>query len=148
VQLAALYQSTDRVEASQKLIEEIWKMLQDDVDSGHNMNMEYAHIYLDLVGDYNKALEYTLKEYKKRPNNIDVNKLAAISYYKMGAYQKAQTHIDKASVTNTKNPELLLVKGLTIEKLGDKKTGNQFIKIAMDTNPYLSNCLTMELTDK
>lgn len=145
VQLAALYQSTDRVAESQKLTEEIWEMLQDDVDSGHNMNMEYTQIYLDLVGDYDKALEYALKEYKKRPDNIDVNRLAAIAYYKKGAYQKAQTHIEKASITNSKNPELLLVKGLTAEKLGDKKAGKETIKMAMDTNPYLSSCLTAEL---
>lgn len=145
VQLAALYQSTDRVAESQKLIKEIWEMLQDDVDSGHNMNMEYAQIYLDLVGDYDKALDYALMEYEKRPNNIDVNRLVAIAYYKKGAYEKAQQHIEKASVTNSKSPELLLVKGLTTEKLGDKKTGKKTIKIAMDSNPYLSNCLTTAL---
>lgn len=145
VQLAALYQSTNRVGESQKLIKEIWEMLQDDVNSGHNMNMEYTQIYLDLVGDYDKALNYALIEYEKRPNNIDVNKLVAIAYYKKGDYKKAHQHIKKATITNSKNPELLLVKGLTAEKLGDKKMGKQAIKMAMDNNPYLSNCLTEAL---
>lgn len=145
VQLAALYNTTDRQVEADKLIKEIWVMLQDDVDSGHNMNMEYCQIYLDLVGDYEKALDYALKEYEKRPENIDVNKLVAIAYYKKGAYQNAQKHIEKASVTNSKNGEFLLVKGLTAEKLGNKAAGQKSIKLAMDNNPYLANCLTEEI---
>lgn len=145
VQLAALYQSTNRKAEADKLLAEIWVMLQDDVDSGHNMNLEYTQIYLDLVGDYDKALEYALKEYKKRPNNIDVNKLVAIAYYKKGDYDIAQQHIEKASVTNSKNQELILVKGLTSIKLGQKIAGEKFLKIAMKTNPYFSNCLTTEV---
>ncbi len=145
VQLAALYKATDREEEADKLIEEIWVMLQDDEDSGHNMNMEYCQIYLDVVGDYDKALEYALTEYEKRPENIDVNKLVAIAYYKKGDYENAQKHIEKASVTNSKNGELLLVTGLTAEKMGNKANGQKSIKMAMDTNPYLANCLTEEL---
>ena len=145
VQLAALYQATDRQLAADKLIEEIWVMLQDDVDSGHNMNMEYCQIYLDLVGDYDKALEYALTEYEKRPANIDVNKLAAIAYYKKGDYKNAQKHIEKASVTNSENGELILVKGMTAEKMGNKAAGEKAIKMAMDNNPFLANCLTEEL---
>jgi len=144
VQLAALYKATDRQAEADKLIEEIWVMLQDDMDSGHNMNMEYAQIYLDLVGDYDKALAYAMKEYEKRPENIDVNKLVAITYYKKGDYEKAHAHIEKASITNSQNGELLLVKGLTAKKLGNKAESKKAIKTAMDTNPYLSNCLTEE----
>jgi len=145
VQLAALYKATDRPAEADKLIKEIWVMLQDDVDSGHNMNMEYTQIYLDLVGDYDKALEYALVEYEKRPENIDVNKLVAIAYYKKGDYEQAQQHVEKAGITNSKNAEFLLVKGLTAEKLGNKAAGKKAIKAAMDSNPYLSNCLTEEL---
>lgn len=107
VQLAALYQATDKKDKAEKLMAEIWLMLQDDVDSGHNMNMEYAQIYLDVVEDYDKALDYALKEYKKRPKNIDVNKLVALAYYKKGVYQKAQEHLEKASITNARDTELL-----------------------------------------
>ncbi len=144
VQLAALYQATDRQVEADELIKEIWVMLQDDVDSGHNMNMEYTQIYLDLVGDYDKALEYALTEYKKRPANIDVNKFAAIAYYKKGDYTNAQKHIEKASITNSKNGELLLVKGMTAEKMGNKAAGEKVIKMAMASNSYLANCLTEE----
>ena len=144
VQLATLYKATDRQVAADELIKEIWVMLQDDVDSGHNMNMEYTQIYLDLVGDYDKALEYSLTEYEKRPENIDVNKLVAIAYYKKGEYANAQKHIEKGSVTNSKNEELLLVKGLTTLKLGDKIAGEKMIKTVMYKNPFLTNCLTEE----
>ncbi|MFK7983135.1 MAG: tetratricopeptide repeat protein [Saprospiraceae bacterium] len=145
VQLAALYQATDRQAKADELIKEIWVMLQDDVDSGHNMNMEYCQIYLDLIGDYDKALTYALKEYEKRPENIDVNKLVAIAYYKKGDYANAQEHVEKAGVTNSKNGEFLLVKGMTAEKLGNVAAGKTAVKTAMKNNPYLSNCLTEEL---
>ena len=142
VQLAALYQKTDRENEANELLKEIWVMLQDDVDSGHNMNMEYAQIYLDIVGEYDQALTYLLAEYKKRPKNIDVNKLLAMVYYQKGEYKTAAKHIELASMTNAMDGALLLVKGLTAIELGKELEGKKQIKMAFDNNAYLSNCLT------
>lgn len=140
-QLAAVYQNTDRPTEANELLKEIWVMLQEDVDSGHNMNLEYAQIYLDIVGDYDKALTYLLAEYKKRPKNIDVNKLLAITYYQKGDYQTAAKHTELASMTDAVDGALLLVKGLTAIQLGKELEGKQHIKIAFDNNAFLSNCL-------
>ncbi len=51
-------------------------------------------------------------------------------------------HIEKAGITNSQNAEVLLIKGLTAEKLGNKMGGKQAVKMAIESNPYLSNCLT------
>ena len=81
-------------------MDEVFVMLQDDVDSGHNMNLEYAHIYLDLYDDTSKALEYSLIEYKKRPDNIDVNRQLAATYLAMNDVKSAKKHIEKALLSN------------------------------------------------
>ena len=88
-------------------------MLADDEAHGHNMNLEYASIYADIVGDLNKALKYALKEYEIRPENIDVNRKLALIYQDMGNSAKALEHMTKAAKTNSKHPELkqLAIKG-------------------------------------
>ena len=83
-QLAHLYFKTGETEKAEKLIPEILAMLKDDIESGHNMNMEYAAVYRDLVKDFDKALEYALAEYELRPKNRDVNELIKSIYLEKG----------------------------------------------------------------
>lgn len=112
-ELARLYKTQGKDEACKKTLDEIWPMLADDEAHGHNMNLEYASIYADIVGDLNKALKYALKEYEIRPENIDVNRKLALIYQDMGNSSKALEHMTKAAKTNSKHPELkqLAIKG-------------------------------------
>jgi tetratricopeptide (TPR) repeat protein len=111
--LAKLYKLEGKEEACKNTVQEIWPMLADDEEHGHNMNLEYAEIYSKLVGDLNKALKYALKEYEIRPDNIDVNRKLALIYKDMGNPTKAMEHLTKASKTNSKHPDLkqLAIKG-------------------------------------
>ena len=106
VDLAELYTLQGRDEEASAIEKEIMVMLQDDVDSGHNMDMEYAALYRDQYADYDKALEYMLKEYEVRPDNIDVNRMLASIYVKRGELDKAKEHLAKAKATESKHPEL------------------------------------------
>ncbi|WP_420460520.1 tetratricopeptide repeat protein [Neolewinella sp.] len=106
VDLAELYTLQGRDEEATAIEKEIMVMLQDDVDSGHNMDMEYATLYRDQYADYDKALEYMLKEYRVRPDNIDVNRMLASIYVKRGNMDKAKEHLEKAKATESKHPEL------------------------------------------
>ncbi|HOY18273.1 MAG TPA: hypothetical protein PLC89_13290, partial [Haliscomenobacter sp.] len=112
-ELAKVYKLQGKKEACEKTVQEIWPMLADDEAHGHNMNLEYASIYADVVGDLKKALKYALKEYEIRPDNIDVNRKLALIYQDMGNSSKAVEHMAKASKTNSKHPELkqLAIKG-------------------------------------
>jgi len=112
-QMAAIYKSQNRTEEFEKIKEEIFLMLEDDVQSGHNMNLEYANLYIDLIGDYNKALTYAEEEYHKRPDNIDVNKMLAMIYYKTNHAEKAKLHTEKAFRTGAIFPELTTTQSLT-----------------------------------
>ena len=104
IQLAEIYDRTGRPEEAKEVEKEIFEMLQDDVDSGHNMDMEYATFYRDHLQDYDKAMEYAQREYKKRPGNIDVNRMLASLYAKMDKTNEAAPYLDVAGSTNSPTP--------------------------------------------
>ncbi|MEQ1746417.1 MAG: tetratricopeptide repeat protein [Saprospiraceae bacterium] len=108
--LALLYKETGRTAEYQALVPEILKMMQMDMDKGHNMSLELARLYTDFQPDYDKALKFTLDEYQKRPANIDVNRLLARIYVNKKDIAKAKVYFAKASVTKSENPELLELK--------------------------------------
>lgn len=144
VQLAQLYYDTDRKEEADKLMDEIWVMLQDDVDSGHNMNMEYADLYLNVTEDYDKALSYAQQEFAKRPKNIDVNRMLAQIYLKKGDMAKARKHIDEASRTGAKYPDLLTTRGMIALAEGNKKAAMKDLEESLSINPGQSGFLAVE----
>lgn len=104
--LAHIYKETGRQEAFENTMKELWAMLKDDTDSGHNMNLEYAQLYSELMKDQDKALEYARKEYEKRPDNIDVNRVMADIYYRRGDSAEAARHLQAATRTNSRHPGL------------------------------------------
>lgn len=104
--LAALYKETGRTEEFKTTMEELWVMLQEDTDSGHNMTLEYANLKHELAEAHQEALEYALIEYNKRPENIDVNQTLATIYHSLGDTNKANEHLQKALKTNARYPEL------------------------------------------
>lgn len=108
--LAELYQATGRTAEFDALIPQIEKMMTEDTEKGHNMSLEYAALYTDLKPDYAKALQYSLGEYTKRPNNIDVNRLLARIYAAQKNIDQTKAHLAKASVTQSKHPELTKIK--------------------------------------
>ncbi|MBV6440358.1 MAG: hypothetical protein DYG98_13465 [Haliscomenobacteraceae bacterium CHB4] len=108
--LAELYRKTGRTAEYEALVPQILKMMQEDMDKGHNMSLELAALYSHLQPDYDKALPYALSEYQKRPDNIDVNRLLARIYVLKKDTVKAKEHLAKASVTGSKHPELMELK--------------------------------------
>src|SRR5688572_3407925 len=89
-----------------------------DAQTEQNEDHEMAHAYMG-VEDYDKALQMALKEYKRRPANIEVNETVALVYYRKGNYTKALPYIEAALKTNCKNPELLCHAGLIYAGAGN-----------------------------
>jgi len=143
-QLAILYMNADENEKAEKLKKEIFEMLEDDVKSGHNMNLEYANIYLNRINDPAKALEFAIKEYNTRPNNIDVNKIIATIYFQMNDFEKAEKHLQIAKRTHSGNAELLCLSGLIDIVQGRKDAGIFTLKKSFEMNPFQSNCLSTQ----
>ena len=80
------------------------------------MDLEYASVYADLLGDYDKALEFAQKEYQKRPENIDVNRKMAMIYQQKGDMQSAKKHAAVARRTGSRHPELQSLEALLAVK--------------------------------
>jgi len=103
ISMAKLYKEQGRTSELEAIKEEILMMLNEDTDSGHNMNLEYANLYLDIFNDSNIAKSYALIEYEKRPKNITVNKILA----KILAYEDvAESNNDYLSVAKSRNPNM------------------------------------------
>lgn len=104
--LALLYKETGREKEAQKLSEEILLMLADDEKNGHQMGLEHANVALNLLNDPQTALDKVQKEYALRPLNIQVNQQLAEIYTHMGETEKAQKHLEIATRTGSRDPEL------------------------------------------
>ncbi len=96
VELARIYQRTNK--NAEPLIEEVLAMLTDDEQNGHIMHLEYAEVFLDLKKEPSNALEYALKEYQVRPNNISVNEMLAKIYQALGEEDLATQHFTYAQI--------------------------------------------------
>ncbi|MCB0584107.1 MAG: hypothetical protein KDD06_02090, partial [Phaeodactylibacter sp.] len=110
--LAHIYQETGRQEDFNQTMETLWPMLKEDTESGHNMDLEYAKLYSDLLGDQDKALEYAVKEYQKRPDNIDVNQVLASIYQRRGDPSAAARYLEVATRTHSRQPGLMKLQQL------------------------------------
>lgn len=111
--------------------------------TGHYSDRELAYACLK-VKDTEKALDYALAEYNRRPENIDVNETVAWVYYTKGEYAKALTHLKVAMKTNSKNPTLLCRAGLIYSKAGDYSTAKLLLQEVLAGNANISNDLKSE----
>ncbi|MFK7905129.1 MAG: tetratricopeptide repeat protein [Chitinophagales bacterium] len=142
--LATVNQLEGNTNEVNKLNSDLIEMLQEDQESGHNMDLELANIYLTLDNNPEKALTYAERAYKERPDNITVNQSMAKIYYKKGDFEAAAKHIDKALQTNFKDPELLCLAGLVKHKIGAKTDGISLMQQSMALNPQMNNEWTKE----
>ena len=106
LQMAHIYKLQKKDNELKEIVEEIFEMLEDDVKAGHNMNLEYADMYLTLLDDPEKAMAYANTELEKRPKNIDVNRLLSKIHLALDDKEKSKKFLEKAKVTGSKHPEL------------------------------------------
>lgn len=92
VDLAKFYSKKGNTEMRDSLTTEILAMIDDDIKSGHNMDLALGEVYAELQQNYPKALEVILKEYAQRPKNAEVNQQLASVYDKIGDESNANKH--------------------------------------------------------
>jgi tetratricopeptide (TPR) repeat protein len=141
-ELTDLYKLDKQNEKAEKNAREVIEMLSSNSDvegengHGHYADKELAYAYLK-INDVDNALKHALLEYERRPGNIDVCETLAWVKYKKGEFAEANKLINNALKTNCKNPVLLCRAGLIKIKAGESDKGKAFIKIAIETNPFL-----------
>lgn len=133
-EMAEIYALQGDKEKANAKYAEVVKMLDEDAQSGHAVDLELCKLYTQM-GKFDSALEYGMKEYKKRPKNIDVNHALAWVYFKQNDIQRAQQHVQVALRTGSKDPELLQKAGAIEIALGNAGPGNKLIAEAKKTNP-------------
>lgn len=143
-ELTHLYQLTGQKQKAKSMMQELLDGLMEDQEAGHVVDLELANIYLELGNDPDKALSYASKEYKRRPNNIDVCKAMAAIYYKKGDFAKADSFLQKATRTNSQDPTLLCLHGLVRYKMGEKANGEQLIQKSFSIDPFQTNSIREE----
>lgn len=106
VQLAEIYQKQNREEELQQTLRDIFTMLEDDMNHGHNMSLEYANLYINFFKDSGKALEYLNQDLVMRPENIEINRMLSKIYLMQKNKGQAEICLKKAQRTNSKDPAL------------------------------------------
>lgn len=109
-QLAHIAKKENNEAEFNRLTKEIINMMESDMKTGHKMELDFARVYTDLLGDPIKGLEYAKIEYTRRPKNIDVNREMAYIYSQLGKKEDANKYYAVACSTNSKNPDLVSIK--------------------------------------
>jgi len=131
-EMADIYALQGNKQKADNKYREVVKMLDEDARSGHSVDLELCKLYIK-TNQLDSAVAYGLKEYAKRPKNIDVNHALAAAYFKDKNNDKAKQHIGLALRTGSRDPELLEVASAIAVAAGDKAHGNRLLAQARKT---------------
>jgi tetratricopeptide (TPR) repeat protein len=143
-ELVRLYQLQGKTAKAKATMVDLLDGLVEDQEAGHVVDLELAIIHLELGKNPDKALDYALNEYKRRPNNIDVCKTLAAIYYQKQDYGTADSYLKKAMRTNSQEADLVCLNGLVKFRLGDQVNGTNLIQKSFELNPYQNTICSAE----
>jgi tetratricopeptide (TPR) repeat protein len=142
--LIRLYQQQGEKGKASRTMKDLLAGMEEDQEAGHVVDLELANIYLELSQDYNKAYQFARREYKRRPDNIDVCRTMAHISYKRQNYKQAAGYIKKATRTNSQDPALLCLSGLIYYKSGEQALGEHLIRRSWAIDPFQDTPLSLE----
>ena len=133
-EMAEIYALQGDADKAKRKYVDVIKMLDEDARSGHSVDLELCKLYTK-TGQLDSALVYGMREYAKRPKNIDVNNALAWVYFNQKDTRQAQKHIQVALRTGLKDPELLQRAGAIEKSAGNTLASNKLMAEARKTNP-------------
>lgn len=144
-EMAAVYIAKGEKSNAKAITDELLASLEQDQDAGHTVDLELANIHLDITQDFDKAYTFARKEFRKRPDNIDVCKTMSKIYYKKNKLEEANKMIDLAARTNKQDAEIFCLKGLINYRLGKRENGIALINKARQLDPFLEQDWVTEI---
>ena len=133
-QMAEIYALQGNKEKAANAYAEVFKMLDEDAQSGHTVDLELCKLYTK-TGQLDSAAYYGQKEFAKRPKNIDVNHALATVSFQKNDMKKAQEYIETAMRTGNKDPELLQQASQIALAMGNVNESKKLIAEAKKVNP-------------
>ena len=133
-EMAEIYALQGDKDKAQRKYAEVVTMLGEDARSGHSVDLEMCKLYTK-TGQLDSALVYGMKEFAKRPKNIDVNNALAWVYFNQKNLPKAGEHMRVALRTGLKDPELLQRAGAIELAMGNAVASSKLVAEARKTNP-------------
>ena len=133
-QMAEIYALQGNKEKAASAYAEVVKMLDEDAQSGHTVDLELCKLYAK-TGQLDSAAYYGQKEFAKRPKNIDVNHALATVAFQKNDLKKAQEYVETAMRTGSKDPELLQQASQIALAMGNVSESKKLIAEAKKVNP-------------
>lgn len=133
-QMAEIYALQGNKEKAAGKYAEVVKMLDEDAQSGHTVDLELCKLYTK-TGQLDSAAYYGEKEFAKRPKNNDVNHALATVAFQRNDLQKAQEYVEAAMRTGSKDPELLQQASQIALAMGNVSESKKLIAEAKKVNP-------------
>ena len=146
--LAELYTLTGQTGKSDAAIRSMMDQLKKSAGEGegsadHHSDRELAFVYL-MDNKNSQALQHALAEYRRRPENIDVQELLGWAYYKNGDAIKGASFLKKAMRTGSRNPVLLCRAGIVLAHAGEKEKARNILEQAIKIPPHVDSMLWKE----
>lgn len=126
--IARTYKIAGRMNDARKEVQDIVNDLEEGEKTGCNYDLIRANIYCEILEDYDLALIYAERARSRWPENVDLNKLLAIIYYKVGDNENAELYLKKAAQVQENNPQISCLSGLLKYKSGEVKEGISIMK--------------------
>lgn len=126
------------------LIQETEKDNKKTAAAWHNGNRELAEAYYH-AGQYPQALQYAVKDWEPRKNNIDANELIARIYVAKQQYPLALQYMQTALATHTKQAAWFQQLAKIYVGMNQNAKAQQYREKAMQINPTASTDLPLAL---
>lgn len=91
--------------------------------------------------DYEKAITYYTKAVEQRKDSAVLWNNRALSYMKLGLYEKALHDCEWALKVNETNLKALLYSAKCHKLLGNGEKANEFIQLAKERNEHFIKCI-------
>lgn len=142
--IARIYKNAGRMNDARKEVQDIINIIEEGEKVGCNYDLVRASLYSEILEDFDLAFIYAERAKNIYPENVDINKVLSLIYYKLGKYGDASYYLNKANSIQANDPSLMCLSGLLKCKTGNSQEGIVIIKRAMAQMHYHCGALTGE----